>query len=221
MPKAQTSIPNPNRGEIARVFESLEAEPLGTKVGEGMFGRVVSGSKEYVKVRVRNLSATQSRKYLKEAISFLRGGERTAGENAAAGKHMELTELREAAKRGLDPSVYEEGIKPVDAMLTFDNDRYVIPSHDEKGNPAPWTDVPEGCYDLYVGNYSRLNSADPRERSQELARASSRRRDVCIRDAKGRNENPFGFLEFEREVIRPTAIAIDDDQIYAENLVEV
>lgn len=204
-------------GAKADVMRSLQSSPLGTGDMEGGLQAPFNAPREHVVVKVRNLSALQKRRYVIEPISWLRGGEQYADEMQQKGKFVNLETLQKRAAHGADVSPTEVAVKPVDVFLTFDNAHYYVPAVDDKtGEKAPWVDVPDGVYDLYVGNFQRLN--DPRERAKELERVKSRRKDYVVRAG---DKNEYAFLEFSYEVIQPTAIAVDKERIYAGEVVEV
>jgi hypothetical protein len=210
----------------AMIMDSIAMQPLGSLNDEAHLRSPHNRGTENVLVRVRNLSAVKSRRYFHEdRPSWLRGGEQLEKEIKKRYPTFDLSTARRDAFVGGGvtlENIVKEGIKPVDAVVTFDNEKYKIPYKDEQGNNAPWIDVPEGVYDLYFGNFARLNSSDPRERSNEMEAVKNRRgnldKNVVIRPGEA---NPWAFLEFERRVIKPETFAIDVEQVYADRLMEI
>jgi len=209
---------------VNAVLQSFNQKPFGTEAGDPTNGVVLNRSEasEYVKCFVRNWSGNRERKYIKEVISWRNGGQRAAAEAKKLGEDFDLKALRAEAYLGQDPSIIAEGILPRTAVLLFDNKRFEIhPSKDPKKDPE-WTPIPQGVMDLYFGNPDRLMSEDNRERVAELEAVRARRKDYCVRPgSRNQNTNPFGYLEFKREIILPQALAIDTDQVYADDYVEV
>lgn len=211
-------------GVKAAIMESLRQTPLGGGDNEGGLQAPFNAPKKYVRVKVRNISAVQERNHIIESVSWLRGGEDHYEQLAAAGKGggvVSIDALHRMAAAGRDASIVEYGMAPIDVVLTFDNGQYLVPHTGdgkigEAGEPAPWVEVPDGIYDLYVGNHDRL--LDPRERAKELERVKSRRKDFVVRQGE---KNKWAFLEFSYEVIEPIAVAVDSERIYNGEVVEV
>lgn len=206
------------------VLKSFNSKPMGQEAGDPTSGVVLNRNEasEYVKCFVRNWSGTKERQYIKETISWRQGGQRAATEAKKLGEDFQLQNKRAEAYAGQDPSVIDTAVVPRTAVLLFDNKRFEIPfSKDPKKEPE-WLPIPQGVMDLYYGNPDRLESEDHRERTLEIESVRSRRKDYCVRlNQRGENTNPFGYLEFKREIILPTALAIDTDQVYADDYVEV
>lgn len=209
--------------EKAQIAASLASAPLGAGQAEGGLQAPFNASKQVVLVKVRNVSAVQERLCVIERISFARGGEQYESDRRRESKGREVIDLNALRAKAFfdDVSPKEMRKQPVDVALTFDSGMYVIPAyaegHDgEAAHAAPWVEVPDGVYDLYVGNFHRLR--DPRERAKELERVRSKRADFVIRPG---SKNPAAFLEFERTVIEPKAMAVDMERVFAGDLQEV
>lgn len=211
-----------SRSAKAQVAADLGMQPLGTGGGEP--GQVAANAtKDIVLVKVRNLSAVHARRCVIERVSFVRGGEQYEGDVRRESKGRNVIDLNALRARAMfdDVSPTVEKIEAINVALTFDSGLYLVPAYAEghEGDPehaAPWVEVPDGVYDLYVGNFQRLN--DPRERSKEIERVKSRRLDVVLRPGA---KNPWAFMEFQRQVVRPMPTAVDAERIYSGDLVEV
>lgn len=202
-------------GSVAAVLDSLKQTRLGAGDGEGGLQAPFNAATDMVLVKCRNLSATMKRRVVIEAISWYSGGEQYAMEQQEKGKTIHLELLRQqAAKRDVSP--FEDKILAVDVMLKFNNGNYVVPHTGADGEVGPWTDLPDGLYDLYMGNYQRLHN--PMELAAEMERVKSRRKDICIRE---RNTNPWAFLEWSYEIKRPLPTAIDTERVFSGDLMEV
>lgn len=203
------------------ILASLQNMPLGMGDQEANLQIPFNASKDLVVVRVRNLSATRKRKFYTSRISPFRGGDEYEDEMREKKKPINMDRLKRDAYQGMDVSPTAYDVKPAMCTLTFDNGKYEIPAVDARtGDLAPWTSVPEGIYDLYYGNYERLTNGTPKERSDEISQVQSRRaHDYVIRGSDDNNQ--WAFLEFERVVTRPQAIAIDTKHAYGIDLVEV
>lgn len=210
----------------AMLMESIAQVPLGFGENEGQLNSPYNRGKENVLVRVRNLSATRSRlMFDRDRPSWLRGGEQLEQKIKKRYPTFSLDVARRDAFVGAGASmdkITEEGVFPVDVTLKFDDQLYRIPAKDEDGKDAPWVDVPEGVMDLYYGNWKRMNSDDPKERSEEIESIKRRRgnndKNVVIRPGEN---NKWAFLEFERKLIKHETFAVDAARLYADRLVEI
>jgi hypothetical protein len=194
------------------VMQSLSSVPLGFMDGESSINVPLNRGENTVLVRVRNRSAELERNvYHDDHISGFRGGEVYEEERNKS--------KSDAFTMGKEMTPYTKQIKPTNIVLKFDNKSYLVPSHGPNGEPSPWVPVPEGLYDLYVGNYSRMNSKDPKIKNDEIALIQLRRgkadRDFVIRPGVS---NPWAFLEFDYKIIEPTSIAVDALSVYADNI---
>jgi hypothetical protein len=206
------------------VLESLSSRPFGQAPGDPVAGAAMNRNDEaeYTKCYARNWSNSRERRYITEAISWLRGGQKAEQLAKKTGEDFEMPYKRREAYAGQDPSVTAVEIKPVEAVLQFDNSRFIIPPAKDAKKEPEWIAIPQGVMDLYYGNWERLNSPNARERAQEMEAVKGRRKDYCVRlDARGQNTNEFGFLEFKREIIARENIAIDSDSVFPDNYVEV
>ena len=87
--------------------------------------------------------------------------------------------------------------------------------------------------DLYYGNWKRLHEMSPKERSNELESVRARRRDFVVRrpvnedfmkenkEVAADKDNDYAFLVFDRQVVKPTSVAIDLERVYAGRAMEV
>jgi len=208
------------------VMQSLSNVPLGFMDGESNINVPLNRGENTVLVRVRNRSAELERNvYHDDHISGFRGGELYEEERSKSksGGVFSLEKARrDAFMLGKEMTPFTKQIKPTNIVLKFDNKSYLVPSHGPNGELAPWTPVPEGLYDLYVGNYSRMNSKDPRVKNDEIQLIQTRRgkgdRDFVIRPGV---HNAWAFLEFDYKVVEPTSIAVDALSVYADSLMEI
>jgi hypothetical protein len=207
------------------VLQDLAAVPIGQAPGDPTPGLAYNRSPgdDYVRCFVRNWSGNKDRRYIKEHISLFGGGEQTAKEKREKGEPFNVEEIRAKISRGQDANILTEGLKSAPALLTFDGKQFLIePSKDPKKEP-PWVPIPSGLMDLYYGNVERLHGNDAREASREMEAVQLRRRvDPCVRlDKQGRMVNPYGYLEFKREIIEPQKMAVDAEQVFAGEYIEV
>ena len=203
------------------VLQSLQQAPLGHDPLETGLNNPFNSRPTSVIVRVRNWSASVPRKVLKTAISFKRGAERLS-EKERGGMSIEALQIASFTD---DFSRYETKVKPVKAIIKWDGKDYVIPPADPAtpDNP-PAVTVPEGAWDLYLGNYDRMHDTDPNIRVRELEVLSLRRggrtNAVLERDPVT-GEVTSGFLEFIREEVRPQSVAVDAAAMSAGEIEEV
>jgi hypothetical protein len=202
------------------VMQSLSTEPLGTVGAEAALQSPFNQKPTSVIVKVKNWSAQIPRKVLKTPISFKRGAERLTEKQ----KGGMTTEAIQIASFTQDMSIYEDSIKPVKAVLTWNGQAYMIPPSASKEEEPVAVTVPDGVWDLYLGNYDRMRDPDPNVRVQEATllalRRGGRTSPVIERDPHT-GEISSGFLEFIREEVRPQAVAVDKAALSAGDIEEV
>ena len=210
----------------AEVLEEIQAVPYGQAPGDLSPGGALNrtASDDYVRCFVRNWSANIERDFVFESVSQYQGGEKSRALAMAKGEDFNLQELRDAHRNGHNADIIHRGIKPVAAIdLKFDSKYFRVPASKDPKKDPEWVPIPQGVMDLYYGNADRLASSDKREANDELERVRSfRKYDPCIRrNARGENMNKFGFLEFKREIIEPSVVAVDTDSIFTDDYIEV
>jgi hypothetical protein len=194
--------------------------PLGSLPGERRLAAPYNAKPVDCVVRVRNLSATKKRTVVEEAISIRRGGDRAIAKGPYSGKEYSGTsveQLRFRVAQGDDMNWYKEVVKPVDFVVRHGGRQFVIP-YARDGEPEPqWVTVDPGAWDLYMGNWERMHSADPREKQNEGMRRQGRGLAKFVAEA----DNPFGFLEFDRREIKTEDAVIDKQALTLGNMIEV
>ncbi|MGB8520849.1 MAG: hypothetical protein WCD38_11870 [Candidatus Tumulicola sp.] len=131
---------------------------------------------------------------------------------------MSVDALRFRASQGENVNWIGEQVLPTDFVIRHNNVRYLIPHTDTKtGQVAPWLTVDPGVWDLYRGNYERMNSSDLRERTDEVQRLNLRGFNKWDVD----NDAGYGFLEFNREEIRINTMEIDNQIVASGAIIEV
>jgi hypothetical protein len=210
---------------MSAVLQDLVSTPLGSAPGdptpELAYNR--APSEDLIRYFVRNWSGNKNRRYIKEYVSLFGGGEQTAKEKKEKGEPFSIEELRAKISRGQDASIVADGTKAIPAILTGNSQKFLVePTKNPKEDP-PWVPITGTVYDLYYGNFERLHGGDPREAAREMESLALRRRvDPVMRvDKHGRPTNPFGFLEFKREVMEPKTMAVDAEEVFAGEYIEV
>ncbi len=209
------------------LLDDLSERPLGSAPGESNLQTPYNASPGLVLVSIKNHSATAVRRVIDKAVSERRGGGVRAldSDMKSAGYSVETIQ-REAAMR--DMSSYKDVVRPQVATIRFDGKLWYIPPakhKDEDPEPVP---VPEGVWDLYMGNYERMHSPDASVRLLETRYLNERwtgaHSAVMVFDADGNHDfeaNPFGFLEFIREDRSFDRHAFDTQSLPASAIVEV
>lgn len=204
----------------------LLAVPWGQGPGEVGPGGAINrtSSDEYIRCYVRNWSAQLERDYVFEAISQYQGGEKSKELAMKKGDDFDLVSLREKHRLGQNADIIHHGVKAIPKVeMKFDGKYFTIPASKDPKKDPEWIGIPQGVMDLYYGNYDRIHGLDKNEANKELELVRGRRRyDPCIRkNARGENTNKFGYLEFRREIIEPSAMAVDADHVFTEDFIEV
>jgi hypothetical protein len=229
------------------VWLDLQNNPLGTKAGENF--RVPSNYQiPKARIYVVNHSRTRIWKRIAVPMSAKRGAEEVLVYDKK--HEMELVDiynvelLYRAAENGRDMNRYEETVKPVVYAFHVGQTYYAIPPAREKEpgqkEPAlPRVEVKEGAWDLYLGNYDRMRAVDPktgrpdmRVRQDEMEKLGvywRGRKNPVFRytdDGVSTNvevdgkPNPYGYLEFIRETVKPSMEQIDKEYLTALDLIE-
>ena len=171
------------------------------------------------------MSALNPRKIIKEYVSWRRGGEAQLSDAKYRERihgQTSVDQLRERARSGEDMNWTETATVATAFVIRHNNRKIVVPAFDSiTQEPAPWITVDPGIWDLYMGNYDRMHSADIRERNDELTLLAGRNlhRFAYAEDAD--EERPFAFLEFSREEVLYTEAVVDQSMIAAGRLIEV
>jgi len=211
-------------GVGARLLDNLTQTPLGAGENEAGLQAPFNQRPPQAVYFVRNLSAIRERNVLVEPVSPHSGGEKMFELGGPYhNKSVSLDTVRKQAER--DPiraSWWVSKIEKKDFFLKFDGQTYEVPAKGRcaklgKEVEAPWVAVPEGIFDLYYGNWERLN--DPRQRAKEIERVALRRQPDPV--VRGDGDNPYGFLEFLREPIEAKPMAVDSRRVMAGDIVEV
>jgi hypothetical protein len=201
----------------AMVMLDLQTNPLGMKGGEANLQAPFNSASPTARVFLVNWSATERRKYTKVAVSFKRGAAKALAADAQLAKVYNLSTIREAVADGQDMSVYDYKIAPALFAPMWNGVRYPIPPAKDKDSQPLRVQVPEGLWDLLMGNYERMHSDDPKERAEESMRLAISQTwkhspilRVRIDDAVEERDNEFGFIEIVRqtehlEPVQPTS----------------
>jgi hypothetical protein len=235
----------------ADVIQALNSSPLGTLAGEANLQTPFNATPRTPNVYVVNHSRKKVRRVCVVPVSSLSGAEEALmyhsekdGEKCRGAKECKGAEYRQtfgnaenlykAAVRR-DMSIYEDKIEAVFFTINFAGIKYSIePATEADPDNPPVEKIPEGAWDLYCGNYERMHSTLPDgrpdskavgEEVQRLALRWSRKHNpVWIITDDGvadPNKNPFGFVEFIREIPKEAPIRVDGKFVSAMELAEV
>ena len=222
-----------NRTLIPTLIDLTE-HPLGTQNGETW--NVPANYKiPPARIYVINHSRTQKWKKVKIAVSPRRGAEEALIYDKELAKIYNVDTLTRRIEQGQDMTRYETGVFPAIYLLQVGGHKIPVPPAKDKDSAPPRVEVPEGAWDLYLGNYDRIRSADPTVVGAEKTRLSVAWRsrhnpvlrysddstgEVVTETIGGANPNPFGFLEFVRVTQRAVTDPLDKDYLSALDFVE-
>ena len=242
---------NPNS-----VYVSLDQHPLGTQSGEN-FSVPSNYRIPPARIYVVNHSRTRKWKRTIEAVSTYRGAEEVLIKDKKLQSLYNADMMYKQVEKGRDMNLYAEEVKPVVWKLDIPGRDpvtgepaciYVPPAHPDTPDRLIMVEVPEGTWDLYLGNYERMQGYsgmkprakegeefDPRshdkfdqrvkmQEQQAINLRWSRRHNPVFRitddgQVEERN-NPFGVLEFIRESQRAVKQPLDREYLTALDLVE-
>jgi hypothetical protein len=205
----------------------LKSNPLGMSPGDPSFSAPFNHGAAQARVFLRNWSASQKRKYVKIPVSERRGAAKALVADKELGRIYNVATLHEAIKEGQDMNVYDFQIRPVLFAPLWDGKRWPIPPAPNAEDEPPSVQVPEGLWDLLMGNYERMNSPIEKERSDEAMRLAtsmlfkhSSILFVTIDGKRSMRDNPFGFIEISRVTEKMAPVSPNTEFLTAMDLVE-
>lgn len=207
-------------------FIDLQQKPLGTQAGEN-FKVPVNFRMPSVRVYVINHSRTKEWKRVAVAVSERRGAEDALIYDKKLAEIYNVDTLAKRVEQGRDMNRYEKEAKAVIYGLRIGGKVIPVPPAKSESEAPPRIEVPEGAWDLYLGNFERMHSGDSvvlGEEATRLAMAWRYRHNPVFRvtidgESKDR-DNDFGFLEFVREPVVITTTPLDKEYLTALDLVE-
>lgn len=229
----------PMESSKALIELDLKTAPLGQGPGDPNLALPFNATAIRPRVYIVNRSATQPRRIVKVAVSGRRGAREALMADELLRKDFTPQGIYDEANKGADMNVYEDGIiKPVVLRVTFNSEPFFIyPAKcktDKDGKVLEIIEkeephlVPDGVWDLYLGNYDRMHSDDHRvvgTEAERLAVTWTQRRNPVFQyhDELGKHltDNPFGFVEFIRVVEKEAPQRVDQSFVTAMDLVEV
>jgi hypothetical protein len=193
------------------VLAEIAAQPIGSVAGDprpGVAFNVLPAQAVYF---ARNRSSELPRKVITQSYS----ARQHIPEKLQQKYHMDGATIAQQIDRGLaNYDETETAIEPVDKVLMWDSKRYVIRCSREPGKPGEWQPIPEGLWDLYLGNYERMHHADAQVRKEEGDRLRGVMGGKNIVFEEGERPNEWAYIEFRREEITSEPVATDREKIY-------
>ncbi len=235
-----------------QVIANLNQHPLGSGANEN-FSVPSNYRIPPARIYVVNHSRTRKWKRVKVAVSYRRGADNAL---MADNKFRELygneDMVYKAVRDGRDMNRYVEELKAVVWRLALPGGRFmpIPPSHEDTPEKPILVEVPDGTWDIYLGNYERMQgypgiyprnqdgsrsekdkfdaTVQSRERQALAMRWQTRHRPVFSYTDDGETTpiildgvaNPYGILEFIRVTQKPTTEVVDKDYLSALDLFE-
>lgn len=216
-------MPNENLA----VWIDTKNHPVGTMNGDPNMG--VASNYRIPPARIYVVNHTRTRPWSKLAVSasFRRGAEDVLIYNRELAKIYNVDTLTKRIEQGKSHNQYKKGIHVGVFDMTLGKRHIAItPARDAESKPAV-IEVPEGLWDIYLGNYERMRSEDPKvvsdERSRLAVRWRARHNPVfCYTDDEVTKDlgNEYGFLEFIRVPQRAMVDQVDKEYLAALDLIE-
>lgn len=204
------------------VLDSLTAAPLGSVEGD-INPNIARNAKAMTAVYfARNLSGTLKRRTIDIAVTVGVGYD-----NPKVKKYwgnMDGEEIRKQCAQGRDMNLYKNDVYPVRKVLKFNNQLIEVPVDGTE------ISIPEGLWDIYLGNYDRIRSKDNLTQSQEYERLSNRWcspgtpnpvYEAGTEPPKDHDGRQTAFIEFRRQEIHVQQATQDLTKVYASEGVEV
>ena len=241
-----------SRDVTTALYTDLLARPMGTMRGE-TFGMPVNYIPPPARIYVVNHSRTRPWRKLMVAVSTRRGADKLLARNKQLREIYNADAIYREVAEGRDMSEYQDGMHPTNATVripggpngnggSIPSSPRVIPASENDTDAPIRIEVPEGTWDLYLGNYDRMHGFESAARFDqrgneilpdakviegEKIRLSNywkyRHNPVFAYTDDGETvdlQNPFGFLEFIRETRVALERPIDQAYLTAMDLVE-
>lgn len=240
------------KGTNLGVWLDLQNHPLGTGKGEN-FNVPTNYAIPPARIYVVNHSRTHEWMQVVIPVSAQRGAEEALIYDKELAKIYNVDTLNKRIEQGKDMNRYKKVINPVIFSFKVGAPQgtlkgcappivYAIPPARDKDTPPPRVELVEGAWDLFLGNYARMQGyakysdmdvkePDPTIKSDEVARHSIRWRqrhnpvfrftdDGVTTEGNNSGDPKFGFLEFIRETAKPVVEQMDREYLAALDLVE-
>jgi len=224
---------------VNNLLVDLKMHPLGSQRGEN-FSMPSNYRIPPARIYVINHSRTQTWTRLTIPVSALRGAEDALLADKELSKVYNVDTLVKQVEKGRDMSRYKTGVHPIAFKLRIPGDYRIVPPAETAESKPIAVEVPEGTWDLYLGNYDRMrgivrdgsgnavkehdNQVIGEERTR-LALAWSRRHNP-VRSFTDDGEtsdlgNKYGVLEFVRVTQRAVLEPVDRAYLTSLDLVEI
>jgi hypothetical protein len=211
-----------NGTQLQQLRNWLELKNAGAQNPEGVQDVPANYRIPPARIYVVNHSRTLPWKRVKIAVSAQRGAEEALIYDKELAKVYNVDTLIRAVERGRDMNRYETSIKPIVYSFSVGRTVYGIPPSRTAESECPKVEVKEGAWDLFLGNYDRMNSPDITVSGDEKSRLAIRWKyrynpvksftDDGVTTDLG---NPHGFLEFIRETTKPAEELFDKEYLSA------
>jgi hypothetical protein len=210
----------------ADIRYQIDQTPLGMAPGDPNFNMPFGSKLPAARVFLRNHSTKQIRRFKQVAVSARRGAAQALAADKKLREIYNMATFYDAVKAGEDMNVYGEKKQSVLYAPKFDGRTWSIPPARGEEEPVA-VQVPEGMWDILMGNYERMHSPDARIRSEEAVRFANSQvfknsyiLFVTVDGKRTMNDNPFGFIEIERRTEKFEPVHVDSEFLTALEMVE-
>lgn len=227
---------------------SLNQNPLGSMANEN-FSVPSNYRVPPARIYVINHSRTRKWKRITIPVSIRQGADQALmADREFRQLYGNEDMVYKAVRDGRDMNRYKEEVKPVVWKLALPGGKFVPipPAHEDTPDKLIMVEVPDGTWDIYLGNYERMRgfpgigprllddgTPNPKEKfdqplqGREQTALSLRWRTrhnpvFAFSDdgVKTDQKNPYGVLEFVRITQRATEEVVDKDYLSALDLFE-
>lgn len=234
-----------NGTNIATLMD-LSAHPLGSRSGEN-FKVAMNYQIPPARIYVVNHSRTRKWKRPIVPVSHLKGADEALQVDKELAKIYNAESLMRAAESGKDMTRYKFDIFPVAFQLRVPGGKVItVPCAKTAEDKPVAVEVPDGTWDLYLGNYNRMAGFATQEHREEgkydarVAQDEAQRLNLWWRQryhpvfkvtddgessdfgwGSGNGVNPHGFIEFVRVPQRSVTEPIDREYLTSLDVIEV
>jgi hypothetical protein len=210
----------------AETYQNLQQTSLGGAPGDPNLNMPFGSKLPAARIFLRNHSTKQLRKFKQISVSARRGAAQALAADKKLREIYNMATFYDAVKAGEDLNVYGEKKQSILYAPKFDGRAWNIPPARGEEEP-PTVQVPEGLWDLLMGNYERMHSPDHRVRAEEAVRYANSMvfkvsyiLFVTVDGNRQMRDNPFGFIEIERRTERFAPVHVDSEFLTALEMVE-
>lgn len=195
----------------AAIEAELQGAPIGSMPGDPVPGLSYRRPGSQAVYFARNISNQVEREVTTATLSAIG----VVSEELKKKFSLDGEAIKDRVNRGLLPAnITDLKLEVIDKVFRYDGKSYLIPASRTKGEAGPWVPIPEGVWDLLLGNYDIIHGKDEFSRRDEMTQLAGRWGGKCVAFAEGTERKPWQYVELKREEISEAPVAADREKVY-------